>query len=301
MFHVKQQNTMTQNQCLICGNKSLKTKLELKDYFLSNEKFELLECPDCGFIMTSPRPKPDELGRYYESDDYLSHNTESKSLITGIYSFARNLAINKKYKLIRALSDKKKLLDIGSGTGEFLAFMQSQGYDVCGIEPSEKAREFARKNNKLELQTEDSIPKLADGSFDVITMWHVLEHVYQLNERMESLQRLLKNDGTLILALPNHESNDAAYYGKYWAAWDVPRHLYHFNRKSIERLLEKHNFKLHAIKPMNMDSYYVSMLSEEIKSGKKNLIKASIRGLVSNLKAMKTNEYSSLIYIARKV
>ena len=300
MFHVKQSSTMSINQCLICGNTALKTKLEIKDYFLSKEDFQIIECENCGFLMTAPRPTEENIGAYYDSTEYISHSNTKGDLISNLYQMARSLSLRKKYRLIQSISQGKTLLDIGCGTGEFLHFMDTQNYDVMGIEPNKSAREQSINNYSLNVGDESKLKEFPNESFDIISLWHVLEHVYSLNERMECLYRLLKRDGKLILALPNFESGDAKYYGKYWAAYDVPRHLYHFNEKSIRYLLDKHGFKLEQIKPMTMDSFYVSLLSEQYKNNKKSLIKAFYRGLASNLQAIKTNQYSSLIYIISK-
>ncbi|HCQ29793.1 MAG TPA: hypothetical protein DIU39_05865 [Flavobacteriales bacterium] len=283
--------------CPICTSEESRLFLQCKDYTVSQKVFDIVECSACGFKYTNPRPKPEELGKYYESEEYISHSGTKKGLIYKAYHIARNYTLSKKFTLINK-NQPKNLLDIGCGTGEFLNYCKQKGLNTTGVEPGEKARNFATFEYSLTVFDEDFL-KNTDKKFDVITMWHVLEHVPFLQQRMEELYALLSDDGALYIAVPNCESYDASYYGKYWAAYDVPRHLYHFTKKDISSLAEKNNFIVEKIFPMKLDSFYVSMLSEKYKSGKINYFNAFIIGLKSNLKAGKDN-YSSLIYLLKK-
>ncbi len=289
-------------KCIVCENKSFTLFLKCKDHFLSKEDFTIQECQKCGFRITNPRPFENHLGEYYESDEYISHSNTKKGLVSAIYQKVRNHTLKKKYQLLTAFCDKGKILDVGCATGEFLNVFKQNDWTVYGIEPNENARNFAISNYGLDIGAEDNIKKLDPKSFDVVTMWHVLEHVSELNERINEIKILLKNNGILVIAVPNCNSLDAKIYKEYWAAYDLPRHLYHFTQNSITGLLNKHKFELKKIIPMKFDSYYVSLLSEKYKSGKQKYLKAAWNGFRSNLYARSNkNEYSSLIYIFKNV
>ena len=271
--------------------------LKVKDHSVSQETFDLLYDSDLDMLVTNPQPSLDVLDKYYDSPDYLSHTDGNKSLFEKLYQFVRNIALKNKLNLINSLSaNKGKILDIGAGTGDFLAFVKQNGWQTIGSEPSQKAREIAIKKG---VDFVNEISELDNQSFDVITMWHVLEHVPDLEKQVQELKRLLKPNGTLIVAVPNFKSFDANYYKEFWAAYDVPIHFWHFSKKAIKLLFEKENMKLIDVLPMKFDAFYVSLLSEKYKTGKMNFIKAFYIGLKSNLKAIKTSEYSSHIYIIK--
>lgn len=288
--------------CLICDNKAFTTVINVKDYFLTGEEFAIYKCSECGLLITRPMPELSKLGSYYASENYISHSDEQKDLLSKVYHFVRNYTHKRKYKLLKKYSSGNSVLDIGCATGEFLHYCASQGMKTTGVEPNDKARLIAQSRFKLEVATEPEIGSLETESFDLITMWHVLEHVPDLNHRMQDIYRLLRKDGFAFIALPNHASYDASFYYRFWAAWDVPRHLYHFDRKSLSALATKHGFEVVSALPMLFDSYYVSLLSEKYMKGKQSYFKAFLRGFVSNSKARTgTGEYSSLIYVLRKI
>jgi SAM-dependent methyltransferase len=241
------------------------------------------------------------LGKYYESPEYISHSGSNKGFINGVYLKVRQYTLLKKLQLISKYFKTGRILDIGSGTGEFLNVMQSAKWDVFGIEPGNVPRETSKVNYKLRVEDEDYLQNLADESFDVITMWHVLEHVPDLNKRVEDIKRLIKKNGIIIIAVPNCSSPDALKYGRDWAAYDVPRHLYHFTPKDIRLLFSNHLLKVDRVLPMPFDSYYVSMLSEKIKGSSLGVLRGFLTGLRSNLQAMNSGEkFSSQIYVIRK-
>ena len=285
--------------CPVCAKTQLKNFLICKDNTVSQESFVIVECENCGFKFTNPRPDKDSIGKYYESEDYISHSNTSKGLISKAYQTVRSITIGQKVDLVnKHAPNKGKLLDYGCGTGHFLAACKKDGWQIAGIEPSPVGRQTAHELTGEEIESE-GFGQFEDASFDVITLWHVLEHVHDLNGVMNEFVRLLKPEGKLIIAVPNSDSFDAKMYKEYWAAYDVPRHLYHFNQATMKRLLKKHKLQLIESKPMMFDAYYVSMLSEKYKQGRSNMLKSVVNGLKSNLHAM-TNEknYSSLIYIA---
>ncbi|HRB71372.1 MAG: class I SAM-dependent methyltransferase [Flavobacterium sp.] len=271
--------------------------IKVKDHSVSNENFELLLDEELQLLKTTPQPSLEKLPSYYESDDYISHTDGKRSLFEKVYHIIKRKAIRDKVKLITAFqSEKGALLDIGAGTGDFLLEAQSQGWNTIGIEPSEKAKNSAITKG---IRFAEALEQLEKQSFDVITMWHVLEHVPDLENQIATLKRLLKPNGTIIIAVPNYKSYDANYYGAFWAAYDVPRHLWHFSKTTIEKLFARQNIQLVKIKPMLFDSFYVSLLSEKYKNGKMNFIKGFWIGLRSNLAAKQNFEYSSHIYILK--
>lgn len=287
--------------CPVCNEGKLKPSDEIKDHFLTGETFQISRCVNCGFLFTNPRPEKKDLGRYYQSEDYYSHSKKKKGLITFLYDAVKNRALNQKYQLISKYKKKGVILDVGCATGEFLYHFYHRGWKTIGIEPAEQPRKFAIENYGLEVKPEESIARLNPGSFDVITMWHVLEHVPDLNGRMNEIRRLLKADGLLVIALPNYLSWDANHYSGFWAGYDVPRHLSHFTTDTISKLLQKFDFRITEIIPMKFDAFYVSLLSEKYKTGKMNYLKSFLNGLRSNRQAKKhENNYSSLIYLAKK-
>lgn len=287
-------------QCPVCGSVEFIDFLELKDFFLTKETFNLQKCGSCGFVFTNPIPEKELLPRYYDSPDYLSHHSHSMSIINLVYQGLRQINIKRKFSLVSKFVPKGALLDIGCGTGELLNYFHHQKWEVSGIEPSESARKFAIEKYGLKIEDESGLNNFQENSFDVITMWHVLEHVSDLNGRISEVYKLLKNSGYLFIALPNLNSWDALHYKHHWAAFDVPRHLYHFSKSTIVELLKKHQFTFEKSFPMKMDAYFVSMLSEKY-LGKHNAnLKAAIKGFLSNKNARKNGEYSSLIYVFKK-
>lgn len=268
--------------------------LTVKDYSVSNEEFRLYQTED-GLLVTDPQPKGEELAAYYESDDYISHTDGNRSLFERLYQSVKKIALRKKLKLITKLqSSKGVLLDIGAGTGDFLNVAKGSGWKIIGVEPNKKARSIATQK-RIDLQNDTT--GLENHCADVITMWHVLEHVPDLQLQIIELKRLLKPEGTIVIAVPNYKSYDAEYYQNYWAAYDVPRHLWHFSKSAIQTVFERENFQLVQTLPMSFDAFYVSLLSEKYKTGKMNFIKAFLVGLRSNIKGNTTGDYSSHIYI----
>jgi 2-polyprenyl-3-methyl-5-hydroxy-6-metoxy-1,4-benzoquinol methylase len=272
--------------------------MSLKDNMITKEDFRIVSCKSCGFHFSNPIPSIDDIGRYYKSEEYISHSSSKKGFINSIYNRVRNYTLKQKVKLVSEFSTGKNLLDVGSGTGHFLYQAKLGGFSVQGLEPDSDAVSFAKQNFSLDLDPLASLYTIEANSIDVITMWHVLEHVYNLEKDFSQLVHVLKPNACLIIAVPNMESYDAKYYKELWAAYDVPRHLYHFRKKDISYLAEKHNCKLVDVKPMKFDSFYVSMLSEKYKGG--NILKAFLVGLKSNIHAVKGGGYSSQIYILRK-
>jgi len=287
------------NICPVCKKGRLNASLNTIDYFLSKEPFGLLTCEQCTYTITNPIPPLNDLGKYYQSEDYLSHTAGKKGAINRVYEILRNINLKRKYQHIRKYATKGKLLDIGSGTGEFIHFMSKNNWQVEGIEPNKQARSFAINQYRLMVNDEPHLKELQSHQFNVITMWHVLEHVPDINERMNELKRLLSPGGTIFIAVPNINSPDAKKYGKFWAGLDVPRHLHHFSPKSFSALAQSHHLKLVEMIPMKMDAYYVSMLSEKYMKHSFVYLRAIISGLFSNFRASGKNNYSSMIFVLK--
>ena len=289
------------NSCPICEKNNFSKLISTVDYSTTKEFFDIVSCETCGFVITNPRPSVDKISDYYKSKTYISHTNNKEGLFNSAYQMVRKYTIKKKRALLESVANKKNHLDIGCGTGEFLNECKKHGFNVSGVEPSRNARENAIKNFNLKIYSNLFSSEIKNKKYNSISMWHVLEHIYDLNKTVAKINTLLTKKGKIIIAVPNHKSWDAKFYNKYWAAWDVPIHLWHFSSKSLKSLFDKHDFKLIGIKPMLFDSYYVSMLSEEYKNGKKSFIKGFIIGSISNIKAKLSNkEYSSLIYIFEK-
>ncbi|HCO68872.1 MAG TPA: methyltransferase [Dysgonomonas sp.] len=295
--------TIHLSSCPVCSGNKLKKELTCTDFLVSNEKFLLLKCENCGFVFTQDFPNEEEIGRYYDTPQYISHSDTQKGLINSLYHFARKIAMRSKSNLVSDYSAVKsgKLLDIGSGTGYFLHTMCRKKWIVTGIEKSESARVYAHEKFGLNTQDSGYLFEIPEETKDIVTMWHVLEHIESLNDTMSGIYRILKKDGTAVIALPNKESSDARHYKSYWAAYDVPRHLWHFSPSDFELLAEKHNFKVEKIKPMYFDPFYISMLSEKYKGTFAAALVGLTKGFFFFLRSLgNKKKCSSLVYILKK-
>lgn len=290
------------NECPVCQQTILQPYLTCTDYTVSREQFTLVKCASCSFVFTNPRPSMEDSGRYYKSEDYISHTNSSKGILNKVYQFVRNRAIKSKMDLVESFSPRpKSILDYGCGTGEFLSYAKSCGWTSAGLELDDDARKLAKDNHQLNVDHPKALSGLPSGQFGVITLWHVLEHVHTLNDTIEQFKRCLSSEGVLIIAVPNHQSHDAEVFGEYWAAYDVPRHIYHFNKASMVTLMERHGMSLVKTQGMFFDPFYISLLSTKYKNGYTNPIKAFFVGLKTNSLG-KTNieKHSSIIYVFKK-
>ncbi|MFD2725796.1 class I SAM-dependent methyltransferase [Hyunsoonleella rubra] len=272
--------------------------LRLRDHSVSGEEFELIKNSEYGFLETHPRPSEKRLAEYYESEDYISHTDSKRNLFEKVYHLVRAISLQKKLKLINSFpTEGKNLLDIGCGTGDFLQTALKNNWKIFGIEPNENARVIANEKTNNSVFEIDELLKFEPNSFDVITLWHVLEHLPKLEDHLNVLRKILKPNGTIVIAVPNYKSYDANHYKQFWAAYDVPRHLWHFDKVSLSKLIGTFGFKIKKTKPMWFDAFYVSLLSEKYKTGKMNPLKGFWVGLLSNIKTISSKEASSLIYI----
>ncbi|MDP4285953.1 MAG: methyltransferase domain-containing protein [Bacteroidota bacterium] len=287
--------------CPNCGNKNIIPVLSAKDYTVSGDHFEIWECKDCSFRFTQNIPDKDKIGKFYQSENYISHTDTAKGFINNLYHKVRKRTLVQKRKLVEKVTGMSRgnILDMGCGTGAFLDTMKNSQWDTTGLEPDKTARDKALELYGLNLDTPGIFYSLPEKTFDAITLWHVLEHVHDLHDYIGQLKKLLTHGGKLFIAVPNYTSYDAEIYKEFWAAYDVPRHLYHFSPGSMKILLNQHGLKLEMMKPMWFDSVYVSMLSEQYKTGKSHPVKALFSGLVSNIQTLMDKEKcSSIIYVA---
>lgn len=285
-------------ECPVCGSSHFNNFMICQDYTVSQESFAIVECKKCHFKFTNPRPSERNVGKYYQSEAYISHSNSKKGWINRAYHLVRMYTLRQKLSLINSLvKNNKTILDIGCGTGMFLKICKQNGWQVAGVEPDPGARNQAKE--LVQSSVEEDILLAYDGKvFDVITMWHVLEHVHELEKVIIKLQKLLAPEGTIVVAVPNCESLDAKIYQEKWAAYDVPRHLYHFSPNSIKTLFKKYKLKVKETLPMKLDAFYVSLLSTQYKEGKTNYVEALKTGYASNKWAKHNgNNYSSLIYL----
>lgn len=269
--------------------------LKTKDYFNTQEEFELRYKQDLDMLVTYPIPS--NLDDYYNHPSYISHTDTPVNLIDKLYLFVKTYSLKSKKKLIKSYLSNGSLLDIGAGTGSFLAIMKDDGWKTRGVEPNPTARKRC-ENKQLSVTKELSSER--NKNFDVITLWHVLEHLPNLEIETAKIASLTNTNGYLFIAVPNYKSFDARYYKQHWAAYDVPRHLWHFSKQSIPLLFSKYGFSLVRSKPMVFDSFYVSLLSEKYKNKRTNYLLAFIIGLLSNFLGLFTKNYSSHIYVLKK-
>jgi 2-polyprenyl-3-methyl-5-hydroxy-6-metoxy-1,4-benzoquinol methylase len=288
--------------CLVCGSTLLSKELTCKDFVATGESFDLHRCNNCSFLFTNPRPRAIEIGLYYQSDRYVSHagDKQNLSFMYKVYDVVRDYSIKQKLKLIKSYHPNGKLMDLGCGLGYFLnGVVKDKTFDALGVDVSTEAIDYVKQKFGYAVLGEDKLDTIEEDSFDVITQWHVLEHVHLLNERMQQLKRMLKPNGTLFIAVPNSNSWDAKHYREFWDGYDVPRHLYHFNQKSFGLLMQKHGFEVIQTKPMIFDAPYISMRSEVHKESGLSFVRGAISGAVSTINALGNKNYSSLLFVVK--
>ncbi|GAA4331746.1 class I SAM-dependent methyltransferase [Flaviaesturariibacter amylovorans] len=290
------------SECPVCGSPDVNPLFSARDHTVSGQEFVIWQCGACTLRFTQDVPTAEAIGPYYKAESYISHTDTSKGLVNRLYQRVRRYTLQQKVRLIESSSGIRRgtVLDVGCGTGAFLRTMKEAGWAVQGLEPDPDARRLA-SDSGVPVQPAEVLYELPQGSFDVITLWHVLEHVHELHRYIEQLKSLLKPGGRLFIAVPNYTALDADIYRLYWAAYDVPRHLYHFSPKSLETLLGRHGLRLLEKRPMWFDSFYISLLSSRYQKGSTAWIGAPLAGLRSNLKALGNKDRcSSITYVIGK-
>jgi len=296
-------NKVTIKACPLCGGTQLEHTLTCVDHYASGEAFHLCRCSACGFLFTQDFPVEAEIGRYYETPDYISHSDTRKGLVNTLYHWVRTVMLGRKARLVMNEAHRRRgrLLDIGTGTGYFAHAMDERGWRVDAIEKNAQARAFAKEHFGLEVLPDGAWASLQEGAYDVITLWHVMEHLEHLNDTWERLYRLLSPKGVLIVAVPNCSSFDAHKYGGQWAAYDVPRHLWHFTPGTMQQFGAKHGFILAERHPMPFDAFYVSMLTEKYMHHNLPFVRGLLTGTLAWFSALvRKDRSSSLIYVFRK-
>ena len=291
------------SECPVCNSTNIQNHQVILDQSISKESFAIMKCKSCNFQFTNPRPSTKVIDKYYRSEEYISHTDKANSIINILYKIARKFAIRSKRKLINKIAKQKKgnILDYGCGTGYFLNEMMKDGWKIAGVEPNNQAREIANQLNNQSIAASLSELKLKNQKFNIITLWHVLEHLHDLNDMIKKLKDILKEKGKIIIAVPNIDSYDQQIFGLNWAAYDVPRHLYHFDQDTMKTLMLKHGLIIKKVYPLKLDSYYISLLSNKYKTGRNKYLNSIINGYKSNSYANKNNNnYSSLIYEIKK-
>ncbi len=289
------------NTCPVCNSTSLKEYKNVKDYSVSGENFLLMQCASCSLVFTQDAPAEDKIASYYQSEEYISHTNTKKDFVSKLYHRVRKITLRLKVSLIVSATEKVvgHHLDIGAGTGAFVHAMERAGWNSIGIEPNENARKLANELYLASIYPMTELDNFSEASYTAITMWHVLEHVHHLHDMVRKLSFILDRDGRLFIAVPNYKSYDARFYQSNWAAYDVPRHLYHFSYQSMKHLIEQHGLVIEKVKPMWFDSFYVSMLSEKYKKG--SLLRGVMIGFISNCIAFfSKNKCSSLLYVIKR-
>ena len=272
------------NKCPWCGSEKAQINLWLKDEFLSKEDFHICECLNCGLSYTMPRPNKEKIGEYYKSEEYYSHQENKKGFIPRLYESVKKVNLKHKYNLATQGLNVGKMLDIGCGVGDFLHTAEEHGWTCTGVEPSEDAKAIAKTKTKANIINSEDMEKIPDATFDLITMWHVLEHIDDLKWQIEQLHRLTKTKGRIVIAVPNYKSYDAQYYKELWAAYDVPRHLSHFNKNVLTKIFKSKNLELVRTDKLIWDAYYISFMSEQYKLHSLPLVRGVFRGWISNCK-----------------
>lgn len=295
-------STVHYTSCPVCNKTHIDPLLTVKDHSVSGENFIIWQCSHCSLRFTQDAPDEVSIEKYYRSTEYISHSNTDKGLLNKVYKKVRAFTLKQKAELIISnTTTRGRILDVGAGIGAFLSVMKNKGWKIAGIEPDEGARNQAKKLFTIDLNNSFSLEQFTENSFDAITLWHVLEHVHQLHPYIESVKKLLTPNGKIFIAVPNYTTLDADIYKSNWAAYDVPRHLYHFTPKAIAVLMKEHDLKICSTKPMWFDSFYISLLSSKYQKGKTKWFSAIINGLLSNLKTVFNKDAcSSVVYIISK-
>lgn len=269
--------------------------ISVKDHLVSKETFHIVFDGGVGAWKTTPQPSQQELKAYYPKEGYLSHADKANGLKDRLYLWVKKRNIQTKLRWIGLNSEQSKLLDFGAGNGAFALVAQAKGWRVYTQEFSEDVLLSLKEKG---LKTVD-VSKQKD-TYDAITLWHVFEHLPNPKAQLATFYNALAPGGSLVLALPNINAWDARHYGAQWAGYDVPRHLWHYNKAAIVELAKDTGFYLVNTHNMFWDAFYVSLLSEQYRHAKCSWINAVIKGSLSNLLGWRKKNTSALTFILQK-
>jgi ubiquinone/menaquinone biosynthesis C-methylase UbiE len=289
--------------CPLCSSEKIGLQLICTDHFVSKKEFAVFQCSSCFFRFTQDYPEEADILQFYESESYISHSDSSEGISNKLYRLVRKIMLRIKRNLVMEITGLKtgSILDVGSGTGYFAAAMKKEGWSAEGIEINEKAREFSISHFGLEAGPPEKISSIRSGTYDCITLWHVLEHFHDPFKYFSEIYRLLKPDGFCIIALPNSCSYDAVHYKSHWAAWDVPRHLWHFSPETFWLFSDRTGFELVETRTLPLDVFYISSLSEKYKGSHLSFITGMTKAIwFAFLSFFNRRKSSSMIYILRK-
>lgn len=289
--------------CPACQATTATDLFQARDHLVSGREFLIRRCTNCGMGWTVDPPAEEDAGKYYVSDEYISHTDSKQSLADRLYHLARGFMLKRKGKLVDSAVGKSAgiMMDFGSGTGYFAAFMQQRGWQVTGIELSEMARNYSVERFGIRAIGPQQVRDLPSASADCVTFWHVLEHLYDPAGWMDEVKRILKDDGRCIIALPNFASADAEWFGKRWAALDVPRHLWHFSPQAFREFAEKQGFVCESTSALPLDLFYISLLSYRNDGKGMPLARGVLTGVVIALRSLfRRDSASSLVYVLSK-
>ena len=262
---------------------------KVKDYIKSGDLFQLYKDNNSGIVWTF-LDKNHNHEYYYSSEKYIPHK-EKKGFFGFLYLFVQKIMFRYKLKNLKNHINKNKIvLDYGSGDGRFAEYLNQLQIKTMTYDPLVK---------KLD-ESEPNSYQTPENQIDTIMMWHVIEHIPDLDSSIKAIYNSIKNKGSLVVAVPNIDSYDSKHYKECWAGFDVPRHLYHFNHESLINFIEKQGFIYNYRKPLIFDSFYVSILSEKNRNNPFGTLNGLIIGLISNLFALFSTNYSSSFYVFTK-
>ncbi len=289
--------------CPLCGASGQIPYAGCTDYTVSKEHYTLMRCPSCGMVYTLDPPSQDKMAQYDKLGLKLKLGDSPSGLIGKLYYRVRSYMLGRKAHIVESQSYRTAgtLLNYGAKTGFFSHRMERRGWKVISVEKYHEERQFSLEMFHHRMIDLNEMDKLRPGTFDVITLWHVFEHNPHPDKLLDRFYDLLRPGGILVMACPNICSTDAMHYGPYWAAYDVPRHLWHFSPTSLCNLVHKHGFTLMHHESMPFDSFYISILSEKQMRHKLAFIRGFLYGLHSWLVSLsKRGKSSSLVYVFRK-
>ena len=291
------------NSCPLCGAYGQTPYADCTDFTVSRESYILMRCPECGMVYTSNPPKECDTSKYDKLDLKLKLGDSPAGLIHKLYYYIRLRMLSRKAHIVESQSYRTggSLLNYGAKTGYFSHKMERRGWKVTSIEKYHEERLFSLEMFHHRMFDVPEMDRLHPETFDVITLWHVFEHCYDPNGLLDKFYKLLRPTGILIMACPNIRSTDAMHYGPYWAAYDVPRHLWHFNTTSLSELAHKHGFTLMHRERMPFDCFYISILSEKHKRHKMAFLRGILYGFHCWLVSLAhPDSSSSMVYVFRK-